>query len=143
VLAQTVRPLKWIIVNDGSTDGTPTIIDRYAASAGWIERLDMPTHRDRNFAAKADADITFEPEPTREWIASPLHSLLHEKLGRLVSPGTRPRPPRRFVKKLDRRPGRAALQDFSNLAEFRPRSKPLSVRLPVSEMHTAPRAATI
>jgi Glycosyl transferase family 2 len=83
VLAQTVRPVKWIIVNDGSTDGTAKIIDRYAASLGWIERLDMPMHRDRNFAAKAhclnaawkavdgldydvignlDADITFEPD---------------------------------------------------------------------------------
>jgi glycosyltransferase involved in cell wall biosynthesis len=83
VLAQTVRPVKWIIVNDGSTDSTAKIIDRYAASLGWIERLEMPTHRDRNFAAKAycfnagwkaadgldydvignlDADITFEAD---------------------------------------------------------------------------------
>jgi glycosyltransferase involved in cell wall biosynthesis len=51
--AQTVRPVKWIIVSDGSPDGTAKIIDRYAASSGWIERLAMPTHRERNFAAKA------------------------------------------------------------------------------------------
>ena len=82
VLAQTVHPVKWIIVNDGSSDGTAKIIDRYAASSDWIDRFDMPTHRARNFAAKArcfnaawkavngldydvignlDADITFEP----------------------------------------------------------------------------------
>src|SRR5262245_56598386 len=53
VLAQTVRPVKWIIVNDGSTDATAKIIDRYAASSDWIARLDMPTHSIRNFAAKA------------------------------------------------------------------------------------------
>jgi len=53
VVAQTVHPIKWIIVNDGSTDTTPAIIDRYVAMHRWIERLDMPSHRDRSFAAKA------------------------------------------------------------------------------------------
>lgn len=83
VVAQTVHPTKWIIVNDGSTDSTPAIIDRYAAVHKWIERLDMPSHRDRSFAAKAhcvnaawksvadlefeaigniDADVSFEPD---------------------------------------------------------------------------------
>jgi glycosyltransferase involved in cell wall biosynthesis len=54
MLAQTIPPARWIIVNDGSTDETPGIIDRYAATHNWIERLDMPSHRDRSFAAKAD-----------------------------------------------------------------------------------------
>jgi hypothetical protein len=83
VVAQTARPMKWVIVNDGSTDSTPAIIDRYAAIHKWIERLDMPSHRDRSFAAKAhcvnaawkslaelqfevigniDADVSFEPD---------------------------------------------------------------------------------
>src|SRR5436189_4999250 len=53
MVAQTVRPLKWVIVNDGSTDSTPAIIDRYTAAHEWIDRLDMPAHSDRNFAAKA------------------------------------------------------------------------------------------
>ncbi len=85
VLAQTVRPAKWIIVSDGSTDGTDEIVQRYAAEHSWIELLRMPERRDRQFAAKAhafnagcarlrqqhvayeiignlDADITFEPD---------------------------------------------------------------------------------
>jgi glycosyltransferase involved in cell wall biosynthesis len=53
VVTQTMAPLKWVIVNDGSTDETVAIIDRYAARYPWIERLDMPEHRDRSFAAKA------------------------------------------------------------------------------------------
>ncbi|MDR3554365.1 MAG: glycosyltransferase family 2 protein [Syntrophobacteraceae bacterium] len=53
VVTQTVAPLRWVIANDGSTDKTPAIIDRYAARYPWIERLDMPEHRDRSFAAKA------------------------------------------------------------------------------------------
>jgi glycosyltransferase involved in cell wall biosynthesis len=82
MIAQTTRPTKWVIVNDGSTDETPRIIDHYAATFHWIERLDMPSHADRSFAAKAqcfntacqvadwlnydvigniDGDISFEP----------------------------------------------------------------------------------
>jgi hypothetical protein len=83
VVAQTVRPIRWIIVNDGSTDTTPQIVERYAETYDWIERFDMPAHRDRSFAAKAhclnavwkrvgaldyevignlDADVTFEED---------------------------------------------------------------------------------
>jgi glycosyltransferase involved in cell wall biosynthesis len=83
VVAQTVRPERWIIVSDGSTDGTDAIVQRYTNHFSWIELLRMPEHRDRQFAAKAkcfaagyerlqsvafdlvgnlDADITFDPE---------------------------------------------------------------------------------
>jgi len=54
VLAQTVKPLKWIIVSDGSTDSTGEIVKRYAAKHAWIELLRMPEHRLRHFGAKAD-----------------------------------------------------------------------------------------
>ena len=37
VVAQTVRPKKWVIVSDGSTDGTDNIVSSYAAQRGWIE----------------------------------------------------------------------------------------------------------
>ncbi len=36
VVAQTVRPALWIIVNDGSTDNTSQILDEYAAQHEWI-----------------------------------------------------------------------------------------------------------
>jgi len=36
VLAQTVRPLLWVIVDDGSTDQTADIIKLYAAEHSWI-----------------------------------------------------------------------------------------------------------
>lgn len=83
VVSQTVRPRKWIIVSDGSTDATDEIVKRYAAEQDWIELMRMPERRDRQFAAKAhafnagyarlkgvefdvvgnlDADITFDAE---------------------------------------------------------------------------------
>lgn len=36
MIAQTVRPLQWIIVDDGSTDATGRIIDEHAARHPWI-----------------------------------------------------------------------------------------------------------
>lgn len=83
VVAQTVRPLKYIIVSDGSTDGTDDIVKRYAVEHSWIELLRMPERTERNFAGKVlafnagfarasafpydavaslDADISFDSE---------------------------------------------------------------------------------
>jgi glycosyltransferase involved in cell wall biosynthesis len=83
VVAQTIRPLKWAIVSDGSTDGTDDIVSRYASEHPWIELVCMPERTERHFAGKAlavragvermqalpyeviaslDADITFEPD---------------------------------------------------------------------------------
>jgi len=82
VVAQTATPLKWIIVSDGSTDGTDDIVSKYAAKYLWIELVRMPERRERDFAGKVrafnaghtriaglkydvivslDADISFEP----------------------------------------------------------------------------------
>jgi len=36
MVKQTVRPMQWIIVNDGSTDRTAEIIDRWASEHSWI-----------------------------------------------------------------------------------------------------------
>ena len=55
VISQTILPSKWVIVNDGSTDSTASIVGRYLAKYDWIELVDLPTHRDRSFAAKVHA----------------------------------------------------------------------------------------
>jgi len=55
VLAQTVRPLKWVIVSDGSTDGTDDIVSKYAVHHPWVDLVQMPERRDRNFAGKVHA----------------------------------------------------------------------------------------
>jgi len=44
VLAQSIRPAKWVIVDDGSTDETPRILAEYAKQHDWIEII---TRRDR------------------------------------------------------------------------------------------------
>lgn len=36
VIAQSVRPVEWVIVNDGSRDETANIIDQYAQHFAWI-----------------------------------------------------------------------------------------------------------
>src|SRR5277367_368432 len=81
--AQTVPPAKWVIVNDGSTDATASIVEPYLGKYPWIELLNLPVHRDRSFAGKVhafnagyervkgieygvignlDADVSFEPD---------------------------------------------------------------------------------
>lgn len=55
MIAQTVKPLKWVIVSDGSTDGTDDIVNRYAADHPWIELVRMPERRERHFAGKVYA----------------------------------------------------------------------------------------
>jgi biofilm PGA synthesis N-glycosyltransferase PgaC len=55
VVAQTSRPMKWVIVSDGSTDGTDEIVSRYAADYPWIELVKLPQRRERHFAGKVEA----------------------------------------------------------------------------------------
>ena len=55
VTRQTYLPLKWVIVNDGSTDGTASRIDPYLSKYDWIELVNLPVRRERNFAAKVYA----------------------------------------------------------------------------------------
>ena len=52
LVAQTVRPLKWVIVSDGSTDGTDEIVRGYLSANPWIELLRMPERAERHFAGK-------------------------------------------------------------------------------------------
>jgi biofilm PGA synthesis N-glycosyltransferase PgaC len=55
VVSQTVKPAKWVIVSDGSNDGTDEIVARYAADHPWIELVSLPERRERNFAGKVQA----------------------------------------------------------------------------------------
>ena len=55
VIHQTVLPLKWVIVDDGSTDKTPEIVSRYLARFPWMELMRMPPRQTRTFAAKVRA----------------------------------------------------------------------------------------
>src|SRR5437867_13286028 len=55
MVRQTVLPAKWIIVNDGSTDTTASTVSRYLENYGWMELVNLPPRRDRNFAAKVYA----------------------------------------------------------------------------------------
>lgn len=83
MIQQTALPLKWVIVNDGSTDATASIVRQYLAKYDWIEMVELPVHRDRSFAGKVfafnagfervkdlsyevlgnlDSDLSFDPE---------------------------------------------------------------------------------
>lgn len=82
MISQTVKPVEWIIVNDGSTDNTGEIIDRYAEQHSWIKTIhrgdrgfrksgtgvieafydgyDSLEFKDYDFIVKLDGDLSFE-----------------------------------------------------------------------------------
>lgn len=55
VIAQTVLPERWVIVSDGSTDGTDEIVEKYRDGREWLDLVRLPEHAERNFAAKVNA----------------------------------------------------------------------------------------
>ena len=83
VIYQTIRPVVWVVVSDGSTDETDEIVNRYINNHPWIQLVRRPERKERHFAAKVeafnagfervklcdcdivgnlDADITFVPD---------------------------------------------------------------------------------
>jgi poly-beta-1,6-N-acetyl-D-glucosamine synthase len=83
VISQTSLPLKWVIVDDGSTDDTFEIAKGYAEKNPWIEVVQNSASRERSFGAKVrafnlgydkvkqlnyevivniDADVSFTPD---------------------------------------------------------------------------------
>ncbi|MEW6115774.1 MAG: glycosyltransferase family A protein [Nitrospirota bacterium] len=83
VIAQTVLPSKWVIVSDGSTDGTDEIVQKYAAHYSFIRLVKAQEQGQRNFGSKVsafkagydslgdvnyeflgnlDADVSFKPD---------------------------------------------------------------------------------
>lgn len=83
MVAQTVKPAQWIIVNDGSTDRTGQIVSDYAAQYPWIRLINREdrgfrqrgpgvvdafyegfgqiTHTYYDVVVKLDGDLSFEP----------------------------------------------------------------------------------
>jgi hypothetical protein len=51
VLAQTVPPREWVIISDGSTDATNTIVRDAAHHCNFINFIALPDRRTRTFAA--------------------------------------------------------------------------------------------
>lgn len=84
MVAQTIRPAEWTIVDDGSKDKTGSIIDEYAGRYPWIRIIHRNdrgfrkagggvvdafndgfgnvTCEDWKFIVKLDGDLAFEPE---------------------------------------------------------------------------------
>ncbi len=82
MVSQTVQPVEWLIVNDGSTDGTPAILEKAAEEYPWIHIVNKPdrgvrsvgpgvveafyygyerlNNQDYNFIGKMDGDIRFQ-----------------------------------------------------------------------------------
>jgi biofilm PGA synthesis N-glycosyltransferase PgaC len=54
-VAQVVRPERWVIVDDVSTDRTPEIVAEYAKGNPWIVLVRRSPRADRSFASKAHA----------------------------------------------------------------------------------------
>lgn len=83
MVAQTVRPVEWILVDDGSTDATPEIVREYAAKYSFIRLEPRPDRgfrqlgsgviaafndgkslirqTDYQYIAKLDGDMSFGP----------------------------------------------------------------------------------
>jgi biofilm PGA synthesis N-glycosyltransferase PgaC len=55
VSQQTFPPVKWVIVNDGSTDNTANIVEQYTARYDWIELVNLSGRKERHFAGKVYA----------------------------------------------------------------------------------------
>jgi biofilm PGA synthesis N-glycosyltransferase PgaC len=53
VTSQTVKPVEWVIVNDGSTDDTGKIIDRYSKEYPWIHTV----HRENRGFRKSGGGV--------------------------------------------------------------------------------------
>ncbi len=84
VIGQTIRPSEWVIVDDGSKDGTGGLIEEYAGRHKWIRARHRPDRgyrkngggvmeafkegyealgcRDWDFIVKLDGDLSFAPD---------------------------------------------------------------------------------
>jgi glycosyltransferase involved in cell wall biosynthesis len=58
VVRQVLLPTEWIIVSDGSTDGTDSIVEGVAATHPWIRLIQLPVRPVRCFSAVVHATET-------------------------------------------------------------------------------------
>ncbi len=54
MVSQTVPPKLWILVDDGSSDGTAGILDTWAAQYSWIRAIHLPDRSQVNSAIEPD-----------------------------------------------------------------------------------------
>ncbi|MDD5546107.1 MAG: glycosyltransferase [Candidatus Omnitrophica bacterium] len=84
VISQTIKPVEWVIVNDGSKDKTAAIVDDYSKRVRWIKLINLPDRgyylagpgvvnsfnrgveslfsQDWEFIVKMDCDISFDAD---------------------------------------------------------------------------------
>jgi poly-beta-1,6-N-acetyl-D-glucosamine synthase len=84
VIAQTIRPTEWILVNDGSSDKTAEIIEGYQSQYSWIKLINVADRgyylpgkgvvetfykgfntlsvKDWEYVVKLDCDLEFDPD---------------------------------------------------------------------------------
>ena len=55
VIQQTILPLKWFIISDGSTDNTDVIVKKYADDSDFIEFIRLDSGKKRDFGSKVKA----------------------------------------------------------------------------------------
>ncbi len=86
---QTCLPTRWIVIDDGSADATPAILDAAAAAHPWIDPQHLARNRPRapggesvvmqfiplstaenyDYVLRLDADLTFEPDFAESMLA--------------------------------------------------------------------------
>jgi len=91
MLAQTIRPLRWVIVDDGSTDATRALVEKHLPENPWIELVVRENRGFRalgggvvdafnegfarvaalpwDFVVKLDADLSFDARYFEELLA--------------------------------------------------------------------------
>lgn len=68
VIGQTLLPVKWVIVSDGSTDRTDEIVKRYADSHSFISLLRRSADQERNYGSKVRAlNVAYEQLTSLEY----------------------------------------------------------------------------
>jgi biofilm PGA synthesis N-glycosyltransferase PgaC len=87
--AQTIVPARWMVIDDGSTDGTAALLDEAARQTPWIEPYHLARNRQRqpggesvvmqfltaevwrplDFIFRFDADLSFGPDLVESLLA--------------------------------------------------------------------------